>query len=57
MEQVVIFSREVDEMLIDIEAPVSRTIFIGLPPMTMETTKEPPTIKVGMCWNPDVIVS
>jgi hypothetical protein len=51
------FSSEVEEMLSEMDAPVSNTMFMGAPPTVIVTTKDPPIMDVGTLVNPTALVS
>tara|TARA_B110001450_G_scaffold52465_1_gene49132 strand:- start:20397 stop:20567 length:171 start_codon:yes stop_codon:yes gene_type:complete len=46
-EHVFILLMDVDEMLSEMDAPVSNTMFMGVPPTTIVTTKDPPIMDVA----------
>tara|TARA_B110001450_G_scaffold205791_1_gene195801 strand:- start:391 stop:585 length:195 start_codon:yes stop_codon:yes gene_type:complete len=56
-EHVFNFFREEEEMLREIDAPVSITMFMGAPPTIIVTTKDPPIMVVGTLVNPIAFVS
>jgi hypothetical protein len=56
-EQFFNFLREVEEMLREMDAPVSSTMFMGAPPTVIVTTNDPPIMDVGTFSNPTAFVS